>query len=110
MKQAACELGLHDVARLRWSRLDAEADRFVQIGARHHMGATRMSPDPKQGVVDTLGRVHGVGNLYLGGSSIFPTSGTANPTLTILARSHSGWAITSTTDWRWRHDLSRSRS
>ena len=83
--QAARELGLHDVARLRWSSLQSEADRFVQIGARHHMGATRMSPDPKQGVVDTRGQVHGVGNLYVGGSSIFPTSGIANPTLTILA-------------------------
>ncbi len=85
IEQAARELGLHDVARLRWSGLDGTIDRFVHVGARHHMGATRMSPDPKQGVVDTLGRVHGVGNLYVGGSSIFPTSGIANPTLTILA-------------------------
>ena len=85
VQQAALELGLHDVARLRWSGMDAAIDRFVQVGARHHMGATRMSPDPKQGVVDTQGKVHGVGNLYIGGSSIFPTSGIANPTLTILA-------------------------
>ncbi|HEX5816212.1 MAG TPA: GMC family oxidoreductase [Methylomirabilota bacterium] len=54
-------------------------------GARHHMGTTRMHPDPGRGVVDADGRVHGVANLYLAGSSVFPTSGSANPTLTIVA-------------------------
>ena len=49
------------------------------------MGATRMATDPSLGVVDPHGRVHGVHNLYVAGSSIFPTSGIANPTLTILA-------------------------
>ncbi len=55
------------------------------IGGYHHMGTTRMSHDPKQGVVDADGRVHGVDNLYVLGSSVFPTSGWANPTLTIAA-------------------------
>lgn len=54
-------------------------------GARHHMGTTRMHIDPKRGVVDGECRVHGIGNLYLAGSSVFPTSGAANPTLTIVA-------------------------
>jgi choline dehydrogenase-like flavoprotein len=49
------------------------------------MGTTRMHPDPWRGVVDTDARVHGVANLYLAGSSVFPTSGAANPTLTIIA-------------------------
>ena len=44
-----------------------------------------MSSDPKLGVVDADCRVHSVKNLYIGGSSIFATSGHANPTLTILA-------------------------
>jgi choline dehydrogenase-like flavoprotein len=51
----------------------------------HHMGTTRMSNDPTQGVVDDRCRVHGVSNLYVAGSSVFPTSGTAAPTLTIVA-------------------------
>jgi choline dehydrogenase-like flavoprotein len=55
------------------------------IGGYHHMGTTRMSSDPRSGVVDGHGRVHGVENLYLAGSSVFPTSGWANPTLTIAA-------------------------
>jgi choline dehydrogenase-like flavoprotein len=54
-------------------------------GSRHHLGTTRMSDDPKTGVVDANCRVHGVANLYVAGSSVFPTSGYANPTLTIVA-------------------------
>jgi choline dehydrogenase-like flavoprotein len=53
--------------------------------ASHHIGTTRMSDDPRTGVVDKDCRVHGVGNLFIAGSSVFPTSGFANPTLTIVA-------------------------
>jgi len=55
------------------------------IGGYHHMGTTRMSDDPRAGVTDGKARVHGIGNLYVAGSSLFPTSGWANPTLTIVA-------------------------
>jgi choline dehydrogenase-like flavoprotein len=54
-------------------------------GARHHMGTTRMHVDSRRGVVDADCRVHGTANLYVAGSSVFPTSGAANPTLTIVA-------------------------
>jgi choline dehydrogenase-like flavoprotein len=54
-------------------------------GSRHHMGTTRMHPDPAQGVVDASCRVHGVANLFVAGSSVFPTSGAAGPTITIVA-------------------------
>jgi choline dehydrogenase-like flavoprotein len=54
-------------------------------GARHHMGTTRMHTDPRQGVVDADSRVHGISNLFVAGSSVFPTAGAANPTLTIVA-------------------------
>lgn len=55
------------------------------IGGYHHMGTTRMSDRPTRGVVDADCRVHGYANLYVAGSSVFSTSGWANPTLTILA-------------------------
>ena len=55
------------------------------IGGFHHMGTTRMADDPRRGVTDGDGRVHGLDNLYVAGSSLFPTGGWANPTLTILA-------------------------
>jgi len=58
------------------------------IGGYHHMGTTRMSVSPAEGVVDRDGRVHGYANLSVAGSSIFPTAGWANPTLTILALTH----------------------
>ncbi len=57
------------------------------IGGYHHMGTTRMATDPSQGVVDPNCRVHGISNLFIAGSSVFPTSGWANPTLTIMALS-----------------------
>jgi choline dehydrogenase-like flavoprotein len=55
------------------------------IGGFHHIGTTRMATDPRRGVTDGWGRVHGLPNLHIAGSSLFPTSGWANPTLTILA-------------------------
>ena len=51
----------------------------------HFMGTTRMHTDPKNGVVNADGRVHDVSNLYVAGSSVFPTSGFANPTFTMIA-------------------------
>lgn len=51
----------------------------------HHMGTTRMNDSPRLGVVDRNCRVHGISNLYVASSSVFPTSGHSNPTLTILA-------------------------
>jgi choline dehydrogenase-like flavoprotein len=51
----------------------------------HHIGTLRMGRDQATGVVDTNCRVFGVGNLYVAGSAVFPTSGQANPTLTIVA-------------------------
>ncbi len=54
-------------------------------GGSHHMGTTRMHVDKRQGVVDQDCRVHGISNLYVAGSSVFPTVGFSNPTLTIVA-------------------------
>jgi choline dehydrogenase-like flavoprotein len=54
-------------------------------GTHHPASTTRMSDDPRFGVVDASGRVHGVANLFVAGASIFPTAGFANPMLTIVA-------------------------
>lgn len=67
--------------------VDAEGYPVTMTGGRHHMGATRMHTDPKRGVVDSNLRVHGMENLYVAGSSVFPTGGWANPTFTIAALS-----------------------
>ncbi|MBB4070369.1 choline dehydrogenase-like flavoprotein [Salinibacter ruber] len=60
-----------------------EPSRFW--GVRHYMGTTRMGSTPQSGVCDVNGKVYGTDNLYVAGSSTFPTTGGAPPTLTIVA-------------------------
>jgi choline dehydrogenase-like flavoprotein len=59
----------------------------VNLDASHHMGGTRMGQDPATSVVRPDGRLHAVDNVYLAGASVFPTSGCANPTFTLVALS-----------------------
>jgi choline dehydrogenase-like flavoprotein len=51
----------------------------------HHLGTTRMHTDPKQGVVDANLRVHGLSNLFIAGSGVFPTYSASNPTMNLVA-------------------------
>ena len=53
----------------------------------HHIGTTRMSSDPADGVVDSNLKVHSIDNLYAAGASVFRTAGISNPTFTIIALS-----------------------
>lgn len=87
---------LHDVLRTEFERLglgriyeDPSLGNagwpLSMSGGMHHMGTTRMHENPRQGVVDPDCRVHGLANLFVTGSSVFPTGGVANPTLTIVA-------------------------
>jgi len=81
-------LGLGRLQLLEWLTQEAHSwPEFPQVlrGSRHHMGTTRMSDNPKTGVVNLNCQVYGVSNLYVAGSSVYPTSGTANPTLTLVA-------------------------
>jgi choline dehydrogenase-like flavoprotein len=64
---------------------EPSAWRAATEGGLHHMGTTRMHVSPQHGVVDENGRVHGTSNLFVTGSSVFPSGGYANPTLTIIA-------------------------
>ncbi|MCB1968893.1 MAG: GMC family oxidoreductase [Geminicoccaceae bacterium] len=80
------EAGRAGLGRLRIHDWVMQPDFEVPgSGSWHHMGTTRMHADPGKGVVDAHCRVHGMSNLYIAGSSVFPTSGMANPTLTIVA-------------------------
>ena len=65
--------------------LDGTEDWPIRSDASHNMGTTRMGVDPKKSVVDKNCKVHGINNLYIAGSSVFPASGYANPTCTITA-------------------------
>jgi choline dehydrogenase-like flavoprotein len=77
-------LGLGRIRLADWLAGDAAWPDDL-VGGNHHMGTTRMADDPKQGVVNADGRVHENDNLYIAGSSVFPTGGWAPPTLTIVA-------------------------
>jgi choline dehydrogenase-like flavoprotein len=87
-----CErLGLGRVEPAPWLKDPEQAwrtDPLISahpIGGYHHIGTTRMAEDEKRGVTDGFGNVFGVHNLYIAGSSLFTTSGWANPTLTLMA-------------------------
>jgi choline dehydrogenase-like flavoprotein len=77
-------IGLGRVNLYPW--LLTESDEWIERihDVFHHMGTTRMHDDPRYGVVDAACRVHGLENLYIGSSSVFPTGGHSNPTFTLL--------------------------
>lgn len=85
IRSVAMEFGAQSIGRMLMDILDDGRWPDKVRGGAHHMGTTRMHDDPRQGVVDRNCKVHGVGNLYIAGSSVFPTSGASNPTLTLVA-------------------------
>jgi choline dehydrogenase-like flavoprotein len=79
-EMAACGIGTFTPLE------ENDGSRPRQFSSPHHfLGTTRMHNDPRKGVVDADCRVHDIPNLFIAGSSVFPTSGSANPTLTIVA-------------------------
>lgn len=85
MRSLAMEMGAWGIGRMLIGVEDDGKWPELVAGGSHHMGTTRMHDDPKQGVVDRNCKVHGIDNLYVAGSSVFPTSGAANPTLSLVA-------------------------
>jgi choline dehydrogenase-like flavoprotein len=86
LELTALEFGRLGIGRTKVGLSSDDKDWPVNLDcSRHHMGGTRMSADAKRGVVDANCRMHAVANLYVAGSSVFPTCGYANPTLTIVA-------------------------
>ncbi len=83
----AARFARQDLGRMKIARWVYSSERPFpgpgedEVAGNHHMGTTRMADDAKQGVVDRNAKVHGISNLYIAGSSIFPTYGQVNPTL-----------------------------
>ena len=78
------ELGQNGIGRLNTSYKTGDHKEKMLYGW-HHMGTTRMSASPEDGVVDKNCQVFGVSNLYIAGSSVFSTSSYANPTFNLVA-------------------------
>lgn len=72
---------------ISWPSWESVTDQWIVNG--HHIGTTRMSSStaPDKGVVNENLKIHGVDNLYVAGSSVFPSTGVSNPTMTIIALS-----------------------
>jgi hypothetical protein len=90
--QRAHELLAQELGRTGFGRVQFESsaatgyDPMKDLGeGHHHMGTTRMHADPRQGVVDADCRLHGVGNLFIAGSSVFTDYACDDPTMTIVA-------------------------
>jgi choline dehydrogenase-like flavoprotein len=88
-KLIGTELGIINKGRVRLMEYlrDENDNNWPEFtgGGWHHMGTTRMSDDPKQGVVDANCKVHGISNLYVAGAACYATAGAPNPTLTLVA-------------------------
>jgi choline dehydrogenase-like flavoprotein len=82
----ADELGRAGLGRLRLHSAETGYDPMSAVeNGHHHMGTTRMDRDPRLGVVDENSRLHGCANLFVAGSSVFPSYSFDNPTMTIVA-------------------------
>jgi choline dehydrogenase-like flavoprotein len=94
-KESIC--AVHDALRAELERsglgtlhsnLSPDLDPWpINLDASHHMGTTRMGTHPAVSVVNENCKVHSCPNVYVAGSSVFPTCGNANPTYTIVALS-----------------------
>jgi choline dehydrogenase-like flavoprotein len=90
----SAEIVAGELERTGLGRVDLESFRIpdnpdelsgIAVDVGHHIGTTRMGASAETGVVDRDCRVHEVDNLYVASSSVFPTGGFSNPTLTIIA-------------------------
>jgi len=88
-KLIGTELGIADKGRVRLLEYlrDENDNSWPEFtgGGWHHMGTTRMSDSPRQGVVDANCKVHGINNLFVAGAACYATAGAPNPTLTLVA-------------------------
>ena len=87
-KEMINEVGLYfvdnDLGRIGGDQTISDLKNFISDAGYHHIGGTRMGENKYSSVVDKNLKVHGVKNLFVCGSSTFPSGGHANPTLSII--------------------------
>jgi choline dehydrogenase-like flavoprotein len=84
--EVAKEMARHGSARVQLEDFILDSSKEIRNvdGHCHQMGTTRMSADPKFGVVNENLQIHGFKNIFVAGSSVFPTGGGSNPTLNLV--------------------------
>lgn len=84
--EVAKEMARVGVARVQLEDYILDSTKDIDDFGRHahQMGTTRMSEDPKFGVVNKNLQIHGIKNIYIAGSSVFPTGGGSNPTMNLV--------------------------
>ncbi len=85
VKQSFSEHGLEDIVPQPELAMEQGFRNITFDDSHHHMGGTRMSASPAEGVVDANLKLHGVENAYVCSGSVFPCSGFSNPTHTLIA-------------------------
>ena len=73
----------------RLEELCLRGSSYMTLGTGHPQGGNALGPDPETSVVSTEDfRVHGYANLYVCDASVFPTSTTVNPQITVMGLAH----------------------
>ncbi|MGA7714012.1 MAG: GMC family oxidoreductase [Rhizomicrobium sp.] len=85
LKELGRQLLVSRVGMLRLNRKERSEWLDGIDWGNHHMGTTRAHSDPRKGVVDANLQVHGIANLFVVGSAVYPTYGAVNPTMSLLA-------------------------
>ena len=77
--------GLDVASPVEWSA-DPDREDLIEgtIDTRHPAGTARMGVDPRASVVNPQLACHAVPNVFVASAAVFPSSGSANPTLTIM--------------------------
>lgn len=87
LKKLDYHMNLSQLGKVR-TIFDYQPDSKIYWEGYHHMSTTLMGEDPQSSYVDKNLKIHGIKNCFVAGSSVFPSPGFANPTLTIVALSH----------------------
>ena len=74
----------HNTGRIGADKTIEDQSSFISDAGYHHIGGTIMGSNKDSSVVDKNLKLHDIENLYICGSSVFPTGGHANPTLSII--------------------------
>ena len=84
LEQLAKDFISNNIGRIAIEKYLYNDEEYLTNSGYHHLGGTRMGKSFSDSIVNSDLKVHKLNNLFVAGSSVFPTGGHANPTLTIV--------------------------